>query len=380
MNSSIVYESDAAPDASPNQNPKERSGPDFVRLRTKQRKLLRKALRVGLTREKALVIAQAVPMAKGLLPAPYGIQTSKPYPYSTFLKCVKLGFVSESDGTPLTTEQMSKIKEAIIDVVVEQAGSKKPKFEECVDRKGWLLVICSNSSTATWLKRNFCHIQSKLTFKLKLLEESNLPRKNVVCGYFPDSLSTSNEKVLEIIAAQNAISTAEWRVMNRLTQGDYLQLVLTVDNESHQTLVKMNGIISYRFGSLKLSIKSSSVRKSVLDEEEEPSNEAPPEETPQVQGDAQNTAVTVFQKPPIQNNARMNFNYGQYYYPWNQNGNAWNNYNNLWYQWHQWNQQQMYRYDPSYPRDNSWNFRPNGFYGPNACYQSDMSVRPPPMP
>ncbi|EDW53509.1 GM12161 [Drosophila sechellia] len=65
MNSLKVNEFDAAPEASPNRNPSVDSGPGFVRLKTRQKKLLRKALHGGLTREKALEVVQALPIVKG---------------------------------------------------------------------------------------------------------------------------------------------------------------------------------------------------------------------------------------------------------------------------------------------------------------------------
>ncbi|XP_044251475.1 uncharacterized protein [Drosophila takahashii] len=313
MNSLEEYESDAAPKASRNQ----KSGPDFVRLKTNQKKMLRRALQEGLTRERALELALAIPVARSLLPAPYGIQTKSPYPYSTFLKCVKVGLSPAIPGNPLTTEQMSRIKEAIIDVTVEQSGSQKPQFEGCFCRRGWLLIICSDINTSEWLNRNLCHIQSKVDVKLKLLKESELPRKNVVRGYFPDSLTTSNKKVLDIIEAQNSVSTAEWRVMNRLTQGDLLHLVMAVDNESHRKLVKIGGNISYRFGHVKLYMD----RKSVLNGREKKSNMEPLEKKSQGKSASSQTNVPLLQEPAMRNDG-----------PWNFCDTPRNTYNNSWNQ------------------------------------------------
>ncbi|XP_043653393.1 uncharacterized protein LOC122620138 [Drosophila teissieri] len=334
MNSLETNESDAAPEASPNRNPSVDSGPPgFVRLKTKQKKLLRKALQKGLTREKALAVVQALPTVKGLLPAPYGIQSSNPYPYSVLVQCVRIGLAAESAGTSLTSEQMDQIKEAIIDVTVEQAGSQKPQFEGCVARRGWLLVTCSNSSTSEWFKRNFCHIQSKVTTKLKLMDETELPRKNVVLGYFPDSIATSSQKVLEIIQAQNPVSTAEWRVMNRLNQGELLHLAMAVDNESHQKLIELNGTISFRFGRVKLCMKTPLERKSVLNGKED----AAPDGRFREKAAETREVVPVPQEPVIRNGN-----------PRNQCNNPWPSHNNPRMQW---NQQQMLRYDPYHPRE-----------------------------
>ncbi|EDV53079.1 uncharacterized protein LOC6555293 [Drosophila erecta] len=330
MNSLEVNESDAAPEASPNQNPSVDSGPGFVRLTTKQKKLLRKALQGGLTREKALEVVQALPIVKGLLPAPYGIQATNPYPYSVFVQCVRIGLAAESAGTSLTSEQMARIKEAIIDVTVEQSGSQKPQFEGCVARRGWLLVTCSNSSTSEWFKRNFCHIQAKVATKLKLMDESELPRKNVVLGYFPDSLSTSSQKVLEIIQAQNPVSTAEWRVMQRLTHGELLHLAMAVDNESHKKLVALNGTISYRFGRVKLCMKNPLDRKSVPNGRRETSCAAP-------DGKSLEKAVETREVVPVRHDN-----------PWKQCNNPGLSHNNPRMQW---NQQHMLRYDPYNPRE-----------------------------
>ncbi|KAH8362883.1 hypothetical protein KR084_002256 [Drosophila pseudotakahashii] len=336
MNSLEVYESDAAPKASINQN----SGPDFVRLKTNQKKMLRRALQEGLTRERALELAQAIPVARSLLPAPYGIQTKSPYPYSTFLKCVKVGLAPATAGNPLTTEEMSRIKEAIVDVTVEQrSGSEKPQFEGCFCRRGWLLIICSDINTSEWLNRNLCHIQSKVDVNLKLLNESELPRKNVVRGHFPDSLTTSNKKVLDIIEAQNSVSTAEWRVMNRLTQGDMLHLVMAVDNESHKKLVKIGGNISYRFGRLKLYVD----RKTVLNGREKKSNIEPLERKSQGNSASSKTKVPLLQEPAMRNDDTPRNTYNN---PWNQG-----------------NQQANLRYYPTNPMKYSPNLRSPEFSG-----------------
>ncbi|XP_017058725.1 uncharacterized protein LOC108099613 [Drosophila ficusphila] len=338
MNSSIVTESDAALKASQLQNPKGDSGPGFVRLKTKQKKLLKKALLGGLTREKALKMVQAIPVVKGLLPAPYKINELVNQTNSV-VKPVRLGISSESAGTPLTSNQMSSIKEAIIDVTVEQSGNLKPQFEGCAARKGWLLVICSNLLTAEWLKRNFSHVRTKAGLKLRLMGEEELPRKNVVQGYFPDSLSTSSKKVLDIIEAQNPVSTSEWRVMNRLTHGDLLHLVLTVDNESHKKLVDLDGIISFRFGRLKLSMREPlNKRKSLLNAKEGTTSISQSTETrwpnPAVVPDRQRTVVG---------------NDG----PWNYI-NSWNSFENPWNicnsPWNHWDQQHNFRYGSTDPR------------------------------
>ncbi|EDX15002.1 uncharacterized protein LOC6730216 [Drosophila simulans] len=357
MNSLEANEFDAAPEASPNRNPSVDSGPGFVRLKTRQKKLLRKALHGGLTREKALEVVQALPIVKGLLPDPYGIQAANPYP-SGLVECVRIGLAAESAGTSLTSEQMTMIKEAIIDVTVEQSGSQKPQFEGCVARRGWLLVTCSNSSTSEWFKQNFCHIQSKVTTKLKLMDESELPRRNVVLGYFPDSLTTSSQKVLEIIQAQNPVSTAEWRVMNRLTHGELLHLSMAVDNESHKKLIELNGTISFRFGRVKLCLKNSLDRKSVLNGRKETS----PNRKSLEKAAISREIVPTPQEPVITSVS-----------PWNQSNNPWISHSNPRIQW---NQQQMLRYDPYSPRELPPNFLCASYSGSVYGNEGDRRLRP----
>uniref|UniRef100_A0A6P4FDV9 Uncharacterized protein LOC108050881 n=1 Tax=Drosophila rhopaloa TaxID=1041015 RepID=A0A6P4FDV9_DRORH len=376
MNSYIFSESDAAPKASPIQNPVVDSGPGFVRLKTKQKKLLRKALREGITREKAIQIVQAIPNENGLLRAPYkfrDIVNPTNGPFSSVVRFVRLGFASESDGTMLTSEQLSRIQEAIIDVTVEHAGGEMPQFEKCVARKGWLMVICANFSTSQWLKRNFCHIQAKVEFKLKLMTEEELPRKNVIRGYFPDSLSTGNQKVLDIIEAQNPVSTTEWRVLKRLTYGELLHLVISVDNESQKKLVDLDGIISFRFGRLKFSMKEDKetmIRKQSLKPKEKPIQVTQPLQkvtpplqkvTPPLQKvTASQAAVPVVQNP-------SNCNNGQWL---NYNGMTWNTY---YYPWTQWGFQSNYSYIPPNPKT----FSGPGFSESGAWVGTN--VPPPPL-
>ncbi|XP_017131721.1 uncharacterized protein LOC108148916 [Drosophila elegans] len=362
MNSFIVSESDAAPKVSPIQNPEVDSGPGFVRLKTKQKKLLRKALREGISRAKALRIVQATPVVRGLLRAPCRIKeivnpTNRPN--SSLDKSVRLGFASESDGTLLTTDQMSRIKEAIIDVTVEHSGSEMPQFEACVARRGWLMVICANFSTAQWLISNLCHIQTKVALKLKLMTEEELPRKNVIRGYFPDSLSTTNKKVLDIIEAQNPVSTKEWRVINRLIHGELLLLVMAVDNESQKKLVELDGIISFRFGRLKLSMKGLTDRNKLITAKEKTSTERQtPEKVPSIQ-----SAAPVVEEPVMRNYGPRNYNNG----PWNNCYGPWNFYDNPWTRW---DQPPNFRYGPP---------NPSNFFGPGFWTGTDrlLTGRPP---
>ncbi|XP_017466152.1 PREDICTED: uncharacterized protein LOC108359036 [Rhagoletis zephyria] len=178
----------------------------FVYFNSKERKIFRRALGEGKSREEALK------MAKTLL------------------------------------------QEAIIDFTIENSSADvKPAVDSCVPRGGWLLVICSNAQTATWLKSNAQFIKTKCRLDVNFLEENEFPRTRVIRGYFPQSLQLSNEKILNTITAQNRISTGSWEISHRLPSGQFVHLVLLIDHVSMTRLAAVNGRIAYRFGKHKIT-------------------------------------------------------------------------------------------------------------------------------
>ncbi|XP_065365432.1 uncharacterized protein LOC135958454 [Calliphora vicina] len=76
----------------------------------------------------------------------------------------------------------------------------------------------------------------------------------LIRGYFPLSRKYSSEKILYIIAAQNKLNTRLWKIIRRKDDVGFIQLILDIDDNSWNQLVKMKGEIFYRFSLLKLMI------------------------------------------------------------------------------------------------------------------------------
>ncbi|XP_037959113.1 uncharacterized protein LOC119688510 [Teleopsis dalmanni] len=253
--------------------------PKFTHLKRSERRRFKAAMSSGHSRAEALKIAMQHPPANkrvrseeqspGLFPAKKHkvahVGLTKPS-YSLAVKGVRLGFTSaDPAGTSLSTEQITLLQEAIIDVAIEQHNDEiQPEFEGCLPRTGWLLIVCSDAKTAEWVKKFSGHIGAKSGLALNVVEEKDFPRTHVVRGYFPQSLTLSNEKVLATIGTQNKFSTTRWKVIRRLTQDQMLHLVFVIDDESMKKLSELKGRIAYRFGHLRLMLKGTTPAHSHL--------------------------------------------------------------------------------------------------------------------
>ncbi|XP_037935015.1 uncharacterized protein LOC119669259 [Teleopsis dalmanni] len=248
----------------------------FTHFKRSERRRFKAAMSSGHSRAEALKIAMQHPPANkrvrseeqspGLFPAKKHkvahVGLTKPS-YSLAVKGVRLGFTSaDSAGTSLSTEQITLLQEAIIDVAIEQHNDEiQPEFEGCLPRTGWLLIVCSDTKTAKWVKQFSGH---KRGLAINAVEEKDFPRTHVVRGYFPQSLTLSNEKVLATIGTQNKFSTKRWKVIRRLTQDQMLHLVFVIDDESMRKLSELKGRIAYRFGHLRLMLKGTAPAHSHL--------------------------------------------------------------------------------------------------------------------
>ena len=258
----------------------------FIKLSSAEKRRFKKALANGLSREKALETAKMNPPSKTeskrTRSEDESPETTKKRPRTTLrtpakptfsqaVSSVRLGLVStDMANRPINAEQMVRLQEAVIDVAIEHAGgSVRPEFEGCIPRTGWLLLVCTNAPTANWVRSNFEHIRKKSALDINLVEEGQFPRTHVVRGYFPQSLSLTSEKVLATIAAQNPLSTEQWKVVQRMTHGQLLHLVIAIDNTSIKKLVELKGRIAYRFGHIKLILKGPTSKDRVVGDQEE---------------------------------------------------------------------------------------------------------------
>lgn len=243
----------------------------FVKLNSSANRRFKKAMRAGLTRESALQAALETPSdfkrgrSDGNTPPQQvakrvrGTNTWQVAPsYNDVANSVKLGVVPCNLATsPLNASEMSSIQEAVVDTSIELTGGNvNPQFLGCRWKNGWLYFICANLATAEWVKLNFDSIKSKCGLDIILIEEPEFPRLFTIRGYFPDSLELTDKKILATIEAQNAnLQATSWKVLDRLNNGRVVQLVLAVEDVHYEKLCQLHGLISYRFGQLRLVLR-----------------------------------------------------------------------------------------------------------------------------
>ncbi|XP_034475425.1 uncharacterized protein LOC117782515 [Drosophila innubila] len=175
-------------------------------------------------------------------------------PKINWKKPVRLGFTAADRTRPLTAEQMTKLKEAILKTTLTcVTEGVRPQFEACGEQSDWCLLTCSNYSAAEWVRHNIDHIKDYCSLDIELLEEHQFPLSFLIKGNFPNSLEYQNEMILGYISAQNDVCTRQWKVVNRTAIHEILQLEIMIDNASLLALRKISFKIWYCFGILKLS-------------------------------------------------------------------------------------------------------------------------------
>ncbi|XP_005183759.1 uncharacterized protein LOC101899978 [Musca domestica] len=242
-------------------SPKQRQEPDFVKLNTAEKRRFKKALSEGLSRKEALERAKKpterrIPLKRNPMPETHSGEITKrsrlEQPCSINMGIIPLDLYEN----PLTTQDLERLQEAIIDATIETGCAVKPQFEGCYPRRGWLMVSCSNSNTAKWLQENVDIIKRKSALDLRIIEELEFPYTYYVHGKFPNSQGLANDKILGTIEAQNQLKASMWRVLQRKwSEGSNVELSLAVDRKSWEQLKQTKGYIAYRFGHIYLRLQ-----------------------------------------------------------------------------------------------------------------------------
>lgn len=126
----------------------------------------------------------------------------------------------------------------------------KPKFGNCLFRPGHMIIICKNQDTVNWLKAKISNIKPWENASLIAVEEKDIPRPEILVGFFPRSEQDSNEEILAFIESQNEdLIVDAWRILKRYTvKQHHVELIFTVDAVSMKSLENCKFIIDYKFG------------------------------------------------------------------------------------------------------------------------------------
>lgn len=156
--------------------------------------------------------------------------------------------------TLLTNEQTDEVKAAILNEVVQHKDSgTKPHFKNSNHVEGYLRIQCKDDQTRQWLEETVPKLTVPEGVSLKVMTEKNHLKGGVFTIHFPDSLSDTNETILEFINSQNdGVDVSEWTVLARREISDTktVELKVIVDLVSVNTLKGMNYELNYKFNTL----------------------------------------------------------------------------------------------------------------------------------
>lgn len=191
--------------------------------------------------------------------------------YRDVANYVKLGVLSK--GYPkieLSTDQLTAIqKEILMKVAGQRKESLKPKFGNCVLKSGYLIIVCKNPETADWLKGIIPSITPWAGAELLAVDEKDIPRPEILIGFFPWSAEDSNEEILTLLESQNeGLAVDAWRILQRSIKNQHVELVFTVDGGSLNSIIKNCFNLDFKFG-------YASLRKKYQKKNEEDGSERP---------------------------------------------------------------------------------------------------------
>ena len=182
-------------------------------------------------------------------------KSSKLLSYRMVAGQVRIGIVpKEYPSVEMSPTQLEEVQEAILSKVVLQRDEEfKPKFLNCLYRPGYIVLVCENQQTATWLKTITPSIEPWEGAKIEALDEEKIPRPEVLLAFFPRSADYSDERIIELIESQNNLKASSWRILNRtIKNGLHVEWVITVDHASMVELERTEFSINYRFTKTKV--------------------------------------------------------------------------------------------------------------------------------
>ncbi|CAG9814727.1 unnamed protein product [Phaedon cochleariae] len=97
----------------------------------------------------------------------------------------------------------------------------------------------------------------KLLKALEVLEEFDIPRAQIVVGYFPASKDDSTKGILSFVEPQNeGLNPTDWRVLRRSNEESSAELTISMDLKSFEILKKRGSRVDNKFGQVSLRPKN----------------------------------------------------------------------------------------------------------------------------
>ncbi|XP_053697619.1 uncharacterized protein LOC128744557 isoform X2 [Sabethes cyaneus] len=178
--------------------------------------------------------------------------------YRDVVSGVKLGILPRSyPNIELTTQQLIATQnEILIRVEKQRKDTLKPKFGHCAFKSGYLVIFCKNQETATWLKTIVPSLKPWEGAELVAVDEKDIPRPEILIGFFPWSAEDSNERILTLLESQNdGLAVDAWRILQRNIVNQHLELIFTVDGVSMNSIKSSEFVLDFKFGNAQIRKK-----------------------------------------------------------------------------------------------------------------------------
>lgn len=170
--------------------------------------------------------------------------------YRDVVEGIRIGVIhSDHPNTQLSNDSMNLIQAKILAILPSAVKvGVNPQFRGISLRPGWMVINCLNEVTAAWLQKQ-SELISLDDASVKIVREEDIPRLNVITGYFYHSENDDEEQFLTYITVQNpGISTDNWKVLSRRVEDPCVAWTVSIDSQSLETLKTTNLRVSYKFG------------------------------------------------------------------------------------------------------------------------------------
>lgn len=172
--------------------------------------------------------------------------------YKEVVSGVKLGILPKGyPNSELTTEQLMATQKSIIAKVAGQRKEAlKPKFGHCAFKSGYLVIVCKNQETADWLSNIIPTLKPWDGAELTVVDAKDIPRPEILIGFFPWSAEDNNEEILALLESQNdGLVVDAWRILQRnIINQQHVELIFTVDGVSMNSIKDSEFVLDFKFG------------------------------------------------------------------------------------------------------------------------------------
>lgn len=119
------------------------------------------------------------------------------------------------------------------------------------------MINCQDTETADWLSSVISVLSLWQGAELTVVDAEDIPRLDVMIGFFPQSVNNDNDTIRIFIESQNdGLSTEKWRIIQRnILYEKNVEWYFTVDEASMLHFRSSNFLINYKFGQTTLRKK-----------------------------------------------------------------------------------------------------------------------------